>query len=302
MELPKLEIISILQQDVEEIFSSRQKSKVLHKSKDIDASGDEIENSVRRVIRRKLPLKYYVSQGHIVDEKLQTSSQQDLIIADNTASPVLFTSENGTEYFPFESIYTFAEIKSTYYSNKKYVDSFIKSTTNIYEKLNRKETPHNQLSQDIALDFGNGISFTVHDNRPYKNPLFKFMFFVDSNDFKINDIKDLLIKTDDKYLPNLICFLEKGIIVKANIISEGNEGNNFSLGPIELFPQFIKSEDLKNYKWVFLEFGSLENRAAANFAFLIFALNTHLKNCLVLKPDLLKYFDGIFTNKGEIIG
>ncbi|OZV68414.1 DUF6602 domain-containing protein [Winogradskyella aurantia] len=299
MELPKLEILSILQQDVEEIFSSRQKSKVLHKTKDIDASGDEVENSVRRVIRRKLPLKYYVSQGHIVDKKLKTSSQLDLIIADNTGSPVLFTSENGTEYFPFESIYSFAEIKSTYYANKKYVESFINSTTKIYEELNRDETPHNQLSQDIGLNFGYGINFTVQDTRPYKNPLFKFILFVDSNDFKINNIKDLLIKTDDKYLPNFICLLDQGMIVKAKVFIENNKS---TLGSIELFPQFIKTENKKEYKWVYLEFSTIENRAAANFAFLIFALNTHLKNCLVLKPVLLKYFDGIFTHKGEIIG
>jgi hypothetical protein len=45
-QLPKLEIIEILKQDVEEILSSRSKSKILHKTKDIDASGDEVENAV----------------------------------------------------------------------------------------------------------------------------------------------------------------------------------------------------------------------------------------------------------------
>jgi len=81
MKSPKLDILMILQQDVEENFSSRQKSKVLHKTKDIEALGDKVENSVIRVITRKLPLKYYVSQGHIVGEKLKTSSQLDLIIS-----------------------------------------------------------------------------------------------------------------------------------------------------------------------------------------------------------------------------
>lgn len=36
MKLPKLDILMIQQQDVEENFSSRQKSKVLHKTKDIE--------------------------------------------------------------------------------------------------------------------------------------------------------------------------------------------------------------------------------------------------------------------------
>lgn len=297
-QLLKLEIAEILKQDVEEILSSRQKSKVLHKTKDIGASGDEVENAVRRVIRRKLPIKYYVSQGHIVDEFLSTSSQLDLIIADNSGSPVLFTSENGTEYFPYESIYSFGEIKSTYYSNKKYIESFIESTKNIYENLKRADTKPEQLSQDFALHGGSGITLNSEEKRPYKNPLFKFIVFIDSNDFQINDIKQLLIDTDDKFLPNLICIIDKGIIIKAQIIDENGVK---SLGPVELFPEFIKAENQDKYDWVFLELGEDTTRAAANFAFLIFALNSHLKNCLVMKPEILTYFNGMFNHKGQII-
>jgi hypothetical protein len=200
MALPKLEIEEVLNEDVNEILSSRSKSKLLHKTKDIDASGDEVENAVRRIIRKKLPLKYYVSQGHITDESLKTSSQLDLIIADNSGSPVLFTSENGTEYFPYESIYSFAEIKSTYYSHKKYLESFIKTTKSIYNELYRKNTSSSQLSQDIKLTEGDGITFSCNDKRPFKNPLFKFMFFVDANDFSIDDIKEILKNTKDHTL------------------------------------------------------------------------------------------------------
>jgi hypothetical protein len=109
--IPKIEILALLKEEVQEIFSAREKGKSLHKGKNIRAAGDEVENTIRRIIRRKLPIKYYVSQGHIADESLKISSQLDLIIADNSGSPVLFTSENGTEYFPYESIYSFAEIK-----------------------------------------------------------------------------------------------------------------------------------------------------------------------------------------------
>ncbi|MBG8555318.1 DUF6602 domain-containing protein [Hymenobacter guriensis] len=296
--LPKLEITEILKQDVEEILSSRQKSKVLHKTKDIDASGDEVENAVRRVIRRKLPIKYYVSQGHIVDESLSTSSQLDLIIADNSGSPVLFTSENGTEYFPYESVYCFGEIKSTYYSGKKYVESFVESTKNIYEQLKRADTKPGQISQDIALNAGGGVTFDSSDKRPYKNPLFKFIVFVSSNDFQINDIKTLLINTECKFVPNIICIVDKGVVVKAQIIDVNGVK---SLGSIELFPEFIKDDAKNEYEWVFLEFGEYESRAAANFAFLIFALNSHLKKCLVMRPEILTYFNEMFNHKGYII-
>lgn len=295
MELPKLEILEIIEQDVQEIFSSRQKSKVLHKTKDIDASGDEVENSVRRDIRRKLPLKYYVSQGHIVDEQLQTSSQLDLLIADNIGSPVLFTAENGTEYFPYESIYAFAEIKSTYYSDKNYLEQFIKSTKNIIDILKRNNTPHTQLTQEAGLDFGTGIAFQVRDTRPFKNPLFKFMFFVDSNDFSIDDIKELLNATDDKYLPNLIVLLDKGIIAKAIIDKSTNSSRN------ELFPEFIEGSKQNEYEWLFVEFKDEKYRQAINFSFLNFSLNFHLKNCLLMRPDLMKYFGKMFEYSGQII-
>ena len=295
MEIPKLEILEIIEQDVQEILSSRQKSKVLHKTKDIDASGDEVENSVRRVIRRKLPLKYYVSQGHIVDEHLQTSSQLDLIIADNIGSPVLFTAENGTEYFPYESIYAFAEIKSTYYAKKNYLKQFINSTKNIYDILKRNNTPHTQLTQEAGLDFGTGISFQVRDNRPFKNPLFKFMFFVESNDFLIDDIKELLNATDDKYLPNLIVLLNKGIIAKAIIDKSTNSSR------IELFPEFIEHSKQNEYEWLFVEFKDEKYRKAINFSFLNFSLNLHLKNCLLMRPDLMNYFGKMFEYNGQII-
>ncbi len=298
MTFPKLEIAEIIQQDVEEIFSSRQKSKILHKTKDIDASGDEVENAVRRVIRRKLPLKYYVSQGHIVDKTLSTSSQLDIIIADNSGSPVLFTSENGTEYFPYESIYSFGEIKSTYYSAKKYVESFVSSTKNIYEKLNRSQTPPTQMTQDFAIVGSGGTSITSGDLRPYKNPLFKFMVFVQSNDFAIEDLKQVLKDNDDKYLPNIICLIDKGVILKSSV-TKATAG--YTLGPLHLFPEFIAEVDKSNYEWVFLECGRDTSRAAANFAFLIFSLNDHLKSCLVLKPEILDYFNCMFTYKGQII-
>ena len=298
MEFPKLELEKIIKGDIEEINSSRQKSRVLHGTKDIDASGDEVENSVRRVIRRKLPIKYYVSQGHIVDHELSTSPQLDIIIADNSGSPVLFTAENGTEYFPYESIYAFGEIKSTYYSNKKYVQSFVTTTQGIYEKLNRENTPPDMLSQDLSLVGSGGLKFDYGDKRPYKNPIFKFMIFVEANDFSTNDIKEILKGTDEKYLPNIICLINKGVVLKAKI-NQTETGP--SLGPINLIPEFIPEDEKQNSDWVFVEFGDNADKSGANFAFMIYALNQHLRNCLVMRPDTLKYFNRMFNHKGHII-
>jgi hypothetical protein len=124
------------------------------------------------------------------------------------------------------------------------------------------------------------------------------MVFVDSNDFKIEDFGNAMNGTDEKYLPNIICLLDKGVIVKAKIVKQ--ETLN-SLGPIEIYPEFINNEDKNEFKWVFLKFGTLDMRSAANFAFLIFALNNHLKKCLVLRPEILNYFNTMFNHNGQII-
>lgn len=293
-EFPKLDIIEIMKQDVSEILSSRYKSKLIHKTKDIDASGDEVEIAVRRAIRKKLPIKYYLSHGHIVDETLSTSNQLDIIIADNSGSPVLFTAENGTEYFPYESVYSIGEIKSTYYSSKKHIHQFVNSSKEIIENFIRDKTPLNQMTQEFRFDINiSHFDLKITDEKPYKNPLNKFMVFVDSNDFKIDDIKELYDITEDIHLPNIVCFLDKGVIIKNDIFVEHGQ---YKLGNFDLYPEFGK-----NSKWVFIEFGEESYRSAANFSFLISFLNFHIKSSLVMIPDVLKYYQQMFSRKGNII-
>jgi len=160
------------------------------------------------------------------------------------------------------------------------------------------DTPPQQITQDFAMTVSGGI-LKSPDKRPYKNPLFKFIVFVDSNDFEINDIKQVLKETEDKFSPNLICLLDKGVIVKSKILKDGT---TYSLGPIDFYPEFVVyGKDKTEFEWVFLEFGDERYRAASNFAFLIFSLNEHLRHCLVLKPEILNYFNNFFSHKGQII-
>ncbi len=298
---PKLDISKIFSEDIQEIFSARKKSKILHETKDINASGDEIENTIRRVIRRKLPIKYYVSQGHITDESSITSNQLDLIIADNTGSPVLFTSENGTEYFPFESIYAFAEIKSTYYKAQNYIEDFVSNTERIYEQLKREKTSVDQITQDVLFKFPNGQSVSRDGNKTYYNPLFKFMCFVNSNNFKIQDFNEVSKRYDDKFMPNVICFLDKGVLVKAKIKNIDLNKENYKIDHIEPFPEFIKENEKHLYRWVFLTFDDNDKIASASLAFLIFMINEHLSNCLVLKPKTQNYFKSMFKYTGQFV-
>lgn len=294
MATPLFELTKILTSDAKEIIAARDKAFAIHGTNDIDAAGDEIEQVVRKVLRRKIPLDYYLGHGHIVDENLNYNGQHDIIIADNSGSPILFTAENGTEYFPYESIYAFGEIKSTYYSAKKHIQTFISRITNLYTKLSRQETSPSYITKDLNFERGGAISISSNDKRPYRNPLFKFMFFVDSGDLDIPKLKEILDGVEDKYLPNFICFLNKGILVKSHPIGESPD---LKQGPIELFPEFSSSGDKSKMKWSFMELGNNTDPLAAHLAFVIFALNQHLKNCLVLRPDLIKYFNSLFKVK-----
>src|SRR5437763_2736465 len=79
----KLHWDKVLLSDVADMLAARERSKIIHATADIDTAGDEVEESVRRVLRRKLPLAYYTGQGHIVDYNWCTSPQIDIILADN---------------------------------------------------------------------------------------------------------------------------------------------------------------------------------------------------------------------------
>ena len=100
-ELAKLELEKCLMTDAAELVAARMKSKIIHGTKDTRAAGDEVEKVVRKSFSRKLPDRFYVGDGHIVDENLVTSPQLDIIISDKQNAPVLFKGENGTKYFTY---------------------------------------------------------------------------------------------------------------------------------------------------------------------------------------------------------
>lgn len=281
--LAELEIEKVLHLDVEEIHFARKKSAILHKTKDIDSAGDELEKTVRKIIGRKLPSSFYTGHGHIVDKHLKSSAQFDIVIVDNHKVPILFQSANETEYFPYESVYAIGEIKSTYYKSKKYIESFIKTIKDTKDGLDRHRIPHPNAA--LKPDFFNGS---------YTNPLFSFMIFADSNGFILEDIMDVYKKTEDKYLPNIICFPDKGCLCKFEL-GESKLGNVF------LFPEYLVKEKMPtNAKWCFVPFGQGDTGTypGANFGFFYFFLLNAVSSIRLSNPELLPYLQKFF-NHGE---
>jgi hypothetical protein len=159
-------INEVYQAEVDRLLNSRNKSRTIHKSGNIAASGDELEEPFRAVLRRRLPSKFFIGHGHIVDQELNVSPQFDVIIADNNATPILFEGENGLQYFPWESVYAIGEVKSTYVESKRPIETFAKNIRTLKQRLKRENTPSNYLGNDLFL----GKGLTLDDDSTTNAP------------------------------------------------------------------------------------------------------------------------------------
>lgn len=230
MKNTRLDLKKVFQSAADEIINTQKKSKIIHSTKNIHSSGLEVEIKIRDILSTRLPKKCNVAQGHIVDRWWATSTQLDIILFDNMTSTPLFVSEDDTSYIPYESTYGFGEIKSTYYRDSKPIENFIDVIKNVKTKFSRSNI--GGLSEDV---------------------LFTFMFFVNSNDLNIEEIAELYLKTDNKYLPSAICFLDKGVIVRAARYKEINSLHGFNYAPE--FENLFSLNGLVN-SWQFMNSGS----------------------------------------------
>lgn len=294
----KFELKRVFRSDAADILAAREKARIMHQGRDIRAAGDEVEIASRKMLARTLPALYYVGHGHIVDEKLHESPQLDVIIANNTGSPILFRAENGTEYFPYEGVYAIGEVKSSYYKNENYVQKFSDTLRKIRRQLQREQfraAPPQRPNYEAVL-----YPFI----KPYGNPLFSFMFFADAGDFQIEQIRELYQTRPAAELPNIICILNKGVIVSkpSHIRKNGQE----PWEPIGLdHPQAINlipenNDDYEKYfnvqsHWNFLEHGDNEMSLAANLARFYYPLIGHLQRCQLTLPNLTEYVNNMFA-------
>jgi len=283
----EFEMSNVYRTEVEILLSSRKKSKVIHASGNIDASGDEIEEPFRDFLRRRLPSKYFVGHGHIVDKNLQLSPQLDVIIADNNATPILFEAENGAQYFPWESVYAIGEIKSTYAKSRKYVSAFSDMSEALLSKLKRDTTPSNYLSDDISL----GPGLQLGDNRKYRNPLLSFMVFFDSGDATKESLMQEYQTVSRTKVPLSTVFLDGSIVVKASL-SKKDEG--ICMDTVELDP--IKMVENDSFYWMWSTFTMGENSGGHALSYFMLTLFNHLNSCILMRPKIGEYLKHVYGN------
>lgn len=269
-----IELLKVYNVLAEQINVSAHLASILHKVRDIKASGNEIEGSLRSVLSGLLPLKYKVSHGHIIDNRLNVSKQYDLIIAENIDFTKIITTGDKTEIFLYETIYGLGEVKATW--NKKNLIETVESIKDIKNRLKRKTIEKNviisgahqiQLSQDLT-------------SNPIRNPLFSFAFTIKSD----GKFKELASFYNDKvnwpFLPNITVILNAGIIALVNL-RELEKGNNI----IHLYPEYAGPE----YEWRFIS----TKEPGAALAYLVFCLLEHLSTTLLEIPSIMEYSGSI---------
>lgn len=267
-----------------EIFAARDKSVIIHNSaNNIKAAGDEVEMVIRRFFSDRLPVAYFVGNGHIIDSGNHCSGQLDIIVADNFNCPVLFQAEGGTAYFLYESVYAFGEVKSSYRSQKD-VAEFSEKIVHIRDTMFREPTENDFISTGRGRGFSLGPSMRSSDKRPYKNPLFTFMIFVNSSDLNEAKLFEFYKEKPLGNLPSFICFLDRGILG----LGMYSEDGYVSMHDLPDFAQYYRNPNNFSF-WTWLKNKEQEKVASAALANLFFFLLNHLQHCTLKPPDLDYY-------------
>lgn len=283
---PELELEHVMLADVSEIFAARTKALILHHGHDLDAAGHEVEAGVRRVLRRRIPASFYIGNGHVVDERWKQSAEFDVVITDAASAPVLFEADDGTQYFPYESVYGVGEVKSGYYASQDPVSKFAADVKEIRTQLTREDASLRYLG--MGLNVGPGID--IDEDRPYRNPLYRFMVFVNSERLDFGQLRAAYEAHAPENLPNLVAFLDRGILARSWIVDSG-DGSGPGVEGWQLAPEFHVGRGPAAWSLMGFE----PEHPARTYAFLYASLMHHLGTCVLKPPQMLDYMRRLFT-------
>lgn len=269
----KFELTQVYKTYAEQLQLAANVSDFLLDSSNINSAGQQVEGSLRVLLKKLLPDRVSVTQGHIVDKKANVSYQQDVLIAESFYTKSLISSLDGTEFYPIEAIFACGEVKKTWSQTK--LKSALKSIKRNKEGLEKTKIPadHIQTGSNFIK-----LSDKISAN-PYRNPLFSFTFSIDfDKKYNENKVAEIYNEVANKpFLPNISVILNRGIIVcvdKANL----NNGNI----EIKLYPEF--NGDDSKCSWVMLRLKPEEN-----FAYLIFMLTQHINDTILEKVSAMEY-------------
>lgn len=279
------DVSAVFAKDASEILAARNIAGHIHASRDIRAAGNEVEIAIRDYLARTLPAKFHVSHGHLIDCVGMVSPQQDIIISDNTLLPSLMRARDGTEYVPFDSTFAFGEIKSTYRDAEEQIQKFCSSLERIKSGMVRPDLLNTAHGGEIK---GDTLLFDMVHASPNRiqNPLFTFMVFVDKGDFNCEKMKGFFAATPDAYLPNIIVFLNAGVVIAAELSEKGFSANRYP----ELHPERGTTRYFSPIH------GSAGSTLEGNhLAYLYYVIILHLAESRIENSFSAKYFEKSFV-------
>jgi hypothetical protein len=286
-----LNISKFFSNEARTLIDARRKCIEIHGS-DIRAAGNEVEMSVRAWLQRMLPDTISVGHGHIIDSNSAISPQLDCILRDRSHLPTLFTTSDGTEYTPIDSIFAYGEVKSSYYTAREYIQKFASTKKKVKEEL------EHILIENTAKDGLQANSLFHHlllgSSQPYLNQIFTFMLFIDSGEASTDDIKEIYLSTDDNFLPDVVVFLNGCVVVKATI--EDNKFQIYKYG----------NTAPPDAGWKIMPAPQLEGEDATSegkhLGFLYYCLLNHIKESALEGPNLTAYMkDLLVGSKSSVI-
>ena len=272
-----LDIAGVFKSDAEALQRARADAIRVHTT-NIRAAGNQVEQAVRDYLKRMLPPRYYVTNGHLIDSSNLVSPQLDIVIADNFSLPSLLTTSDDTEYIPITSVYAIGEVKSTYYQAQRYLERF----HNVLQQISEMDRP---LVENTVYGGVTG-STTITDmvrgsNNKYLNNLYSFLICVDGGDFDLARVKSYLSSVDPSLLPNISVFLNKGVL----LYGKHDEEEEIS---IHKYPLEVAQAD---YDWFFAEGAETEGGSipGTHLAILYGTLIEHLSNSHLEPPSAYRY-------------
>jgi hypothetical protein len=110
------------------------------------------------------------------------------------------------------------------------------------------------------------------------------MFFGDSKDLEVNEVGDFYLASKPEDLPNIVCFLDRGVIVHSKFLRTGD--GRLIATEYHVDPGLDTTADGENY-WMFVDWSENPER---NLMFLHVLLSQHIDSCHLSTPNLSHYF------------
>lgn len=284
------DVLGLFQRDAEELIKARRDALASHAERNIREAGDEVEIPAREVLGKRLRHSGHVSHGHAVDSAWRVSPQLDFILSDPSLFPVWNVMKSGAEHILFDTVRAVGEIKSSFYGSQdtSVIHDFCNTIRTLKQSMEREPS---SLSDKFGFSTGGLIAVTNPDPMPYYNPLFCFMLIVSGERFSFEKVEDLYRRSADADLPNVVCILDQGVILKGAIQDD-------MIRKALPIPEFDTQQFVEGHKtgangpvgWCFAQPVDEKTRAGACLLMLYGLLVEHLRRtwCRPSRADLLR--------------